>query len=388
MDFKIQRIELTPVHVPFRPKVRETMQSGMGGLGMAIPSDEQWLGEDFVICQMHDNEGNVGLGESFVWLPETGVSPNQIIDSVKSALGKYFIGENPRNIEKINQKMDNNVARNEVAKGLLDIACYDLLGKIEGKPAYKYMGDGFQEKIPLSALIPLTNIEEMIQLCDVFRAMGFKSFRLKLGKGVDEDYKIMMSIRESLGSEVKLRVDYNQAYSPEDAIQSINRIEPFKIDFAEQPVRATDFLGMSYVQKNVKVPLMAHESFFSINDFQVLVELNAVGVLGINSERPGGVTKALQAIKFAKEKKIYGVLHNQPLGIATAMHLHLASANPDFFIYPTELFGDIMIEDDLIKNPIKYRSGYGFLPKGSGYGVELDTIALKKYAIGETITIK
>ena len=134
MENIIKRIELTPVHVPFKKYVRDFMSESEGGLGMAIDAEEAWLGGDFVICKIFDNNGNEGISEVFVWLPETGVSPNQVIDAIKNSLYKYVIGENPFNINKINYRMDANLARNETAKGLIDMACYDLMGKILNQP--------------------------------------------------------------------------------------------------------------------------------------------------------------------------------------------------------------------------------------------------------------
>ena len=85
----ITAIELTPVFVPFYEYVRQAMQAGAGGLGMAIAAEEEWLGGDYVICKLTSEDGSVGLGEAFVWLPETGVSPEQLIDSIKNALSNY-----------------------------------------------------------------------------------------------------------------------------------------------------------------------------------------------------------------------------------------------------------------------------------------------------------
>jgi muconate cycloisomerase len=388
MDKIIKKIELTPIYVPFKKKVREMMQSGQGGLGMAIPAEEEWLGGDFLICQLIMEDGTVGLGEVFVWLPETGVSTTQIIDIIEKGLHKYVLNENPFNIDKINQRMDNNVARNEVAKGLLDMACYDLMGKIKGQPACEIMGKNQAESIPLAAMVPLSDIDTMKDVALSFKYMSYNTFRIKLGNKIAEDKQIMNELRDLLGPDVNLRVDYNQAYKVNEAIQAIKTIEEFNIDLVEQPVKADDYLGMAQVQKNVNIPLMAHEGFFSLRDFIVLAELGAIGVLGMNSERPGGVSKALKALDHADMIGMKAVLHNQPLGIATAMHVHLNVARKQSFRYATELFGDIMLEDDLITKPIKYRKGMAYLPKGDGWGVTLDMDAMEKYATGETITIK
>ena len=387
MKYKIEGIELTPVHVPFKENIRRIMQDGGKGVGMAIKVDEEWSGGDFVICKLFC-EDKIGLGESFVWLPETGIAPEQIIDIIKRALCKYIINQSPFNIERILYKMDNNVARNEVSKGLLDIACYDLIGKIVERPVYDLIGGRTVDEIPLTALIPLTDPEIMGAAAKVFFKMKYRNFRYKLGgEGIENDIKISEIIREVLGKEVNLRVDYNQAYSPSKAVRAIRSIEQFNIELAEQPVKANNFVGMAYVQKQVNIPLMAHEGFFSLQDFITLVELNAVGVLGVNSERPGGMTKALKAINYAEQRGLGTVIHNQPLGIGSAMHIHLATAKFNSLGYAPELFGDIMMEDDLIKTPLEYNNGFVKVPNGSGYGVELDENALKKYSTGPTTII-
>jgi len=384
----ITQIELTPVLVPFWDAVREAMQSGEGGLGMAIPAEEPWPGADFVICRLTADDGTVGLGEVMLWLPETGVSPDQVMSIIRDHLHRYVIGENPFDIERINHRMDINAARNEVAKGLIDMACYDLMGKARGCPAYEFMGGRQVGEVPLAALIPLMDVEAMVFLVRYFRAAGWRTFRLKLGRSADEDVSIVKSVREALGEEVRLRVDYNQAYTQGEAVRAIKAIEPYGIDYAETPVDATDFLAMAQVQKQVAVPLMAHEGCFSLTDIVTLAELGAVGVVGINSERPGGITKALKAISFAEERGMGVVLHNQTLGIASAAQIHIAAAKHNSLGHATELFGHIMMEDDLILEPIDYSDGTATVMTGAGWGVELDEEALEKYATGPTVVIK
>jgi muconate cycloisomerase len=383
----VERIELTPLFVPFFETVKQAMQSGEGGLGMAIAAEEAWPGGEFVICKLIAEDGSVGLGEAFVWLPETGVSPNQIIDSIEHALGRYLIGESPFNVERIRHRMDINVTRNEVAKGLLDMACYDLMGHVAGRPACDFMGGCAAKQIPLAALIPLMEADSMVDFAKFFHSDGIDTIRLKLGSSVQQDILIMEKMREALGLQVRIRVDYNQAYSPPDAVRAIRAIERFGIDFAEQPVRATDYLGMAYVQKRVDTPLMAHEGCFSLQDIITLIELDAVGVIGINSERPGGVTNALRAITYAEQRGLGVVIHNQTLGIASAMQIHLGAAKYHSLGHAIELFGHIMLEDDLIVEPIDYSEGYARVPTSSGWGVKLDEDALKRYAAGPTITV-
>ncbi len=384
---RILSIELTPVFVPFFESVKQSMQSGAGGLGMAIAAEEAWFGGDFVICKITAEDGSVGLGEAFVWLPETGVSPKQIISIIEDALGRYLLGESPFNIERIRHRMDVNVTRNEVAKGLLDMACYDLMGRISRRPACDFMGGFAIDMVPLAALIPLMDVDSMVGFAQYFHSEGMNTIRVKLGKGIREDVRIMERMREALGDDVRMRVDYNQAYAPAEAVRAIKAIEPFGIDYAEQPVRATDYVGMAHVQRLVDTPLMAHEGCFSLQDIITLTEMGAIGVVGINSERPGGVTHALRAIAYAEQLGMGVAIHNQTLGIASAMQIHLAAAKHFSLGHATELFGHVMMEDDLILKPIDYSGGFARIPSGPGWGVELDEDALRKYTTGSIVKI-
>lgn len=384
----VKRIELFPVHVPFRAVVRDAMARSSGGLGMAIPAEEPWTGGDFVIARLTATDGTEGVGEVFVWLPETGVSPAQVLDAVSGGLARYVLGESPFAVEQIRARMDANVARSEVAKGLLDMACYDLIGHLAQRPVHDFIGGRGADTLPLAALIPLADADFMVDMALAFHGGGTTTFRLKLGSGIDADTRVVARMREALGPEVRLRVDYNQAYTPDAAVRAINAIAAYGIDCAEQPVRADDWLGMARVQRAVDVPLMAHEGCFSLTDFTALVELGAVRVLGVNTERPGGITQALRAIDYASRRGMGTILHNQPLGIASAAQVHLGAARAAVLGHAMELFGHIMMEDDLVVEPLDYSGGRVLVPEGPGLGVTLDEGALQRYATGPAVVLE
>ena len=92
---KIEKIELTPIYVPFTEQVRQIMSGGEGGLGMAIGSEESWLGVDAATCKIYSDDGHIEIGEVIAWLPETGVSVYQIIDTIEKFLCSYLIGKSP-----------------------------------------------------------------------------------------------------------------------------------------------------------------------------------------------------------------------------------------------------------------------------------------------------
>jgi muconate cycloisomerase len=170
-------------------------------------------------------------------------------------------------------------------------------------------------------------------------------------------------------------------------VRAIQAIAPFGIDCAEQPVRAADWLGMARVQRAVEVPLMAHEGCFSLTDVTALVELGAIGVLGVKGERPGGITHALHAIDYVARRGMGTVLHNQPLGIGSAAQIHLGAARAGPLGHAMELFGHVMLEDDLITTGIDYSGGRVRVPDGPGFGVDIDESALERYATAAPVVL-
>jgi muconate cycloisomerase len=199
---------------------------------------------------------------------------------------------------------------------------------------------------------------------------------------------VIGAIRDALGDDVRLRVDYNQAYSMADAVEAIRAIEPFGIDCAEQPVAAADYPGMAGVQRQVDTPLMAHEGCFSLEDIQTLAALGGIGVVGVNAERPGGLTRALSAVDFAAGRDMGVVIHNQSLGISSSAQAHLAAARWDALGHAPELFGHVMFEDDLVADGLDYTGGRVRVLPGPGFGVELDADALDRYATGPTVVME
>ncbi len=262
------------------------------------------------------------------------------------------------------------------------------MGKQKKKPACELMGGKQSDSLELAALVPLMNAREMADMAGGWQQAGYNTIRLKLGRNVKDDTEIVQLVRERLGKKARIRVDYNQAYRPQDAVEAIKAIEPFDIELAEQPVSATDFSGMAYVQCRVNTPLMSHEGCFSLQDINTLMSLKAVRIIGINSERPGGVTNALEAIKYATRQRTGVVIHNQTLGIADSMMIHLATAHYSSLGHAPELFGNVMYEDDLIITPLDFSAGTVRVPHGPGWGVELDEAALERYATGPTVVIK
>ncbi|MBK6856526.1 MAG: mandelate racemase/muconate lactonizing enzyme family protein [Microthrixaceae bacterium] len=379
----ITRIELFELRVPLSALARGAMAKSDNGLGMAIPTEESWDVADFLYCRLVDEDGCEGWGEAYVWLPETGVSQTEMAMAIRDHLGKYVLGARPTDVQAMAARFDRNVARNEVAKGLVDIACHELAARQIGRPVHDLLGGAVVDRIPLCGLLPLLDPETTAEYARGYQGGGYRSLRIKLGTSPHRDRDVIAAVRDACGPDLRIRVDYNQAYDVPTAVRALSLIEPFDIDAAEQPLAVSDLLGMVELQRRTPIPVFLHEGFFSLADAVALIDAGGMGVIGVNAERPGGVTGALRAIDYAAARGLGTILHNQPLGIGTAVQAHIAAARFDRLGHDPEIAGDVMFDHHLTTTRYEVRDGEMLLPGGPGWGVTVDRDELDRHLIAD-----
>ena len=132
------------------------MAASDNGLGMAIPAEEPWLAADFLFCRLVDEDGNEGWGEAYVGCPRAGSSqPRHGVGHRAPPRPPTCSAPRPIAVQALAARMDRNVARNEMAKGLLDIACHELAARQLGRPVHDLIGGAGVDRIPLCGLVPL-----------------------------------------------------------------------------------------------------------------------------------------------------------------------------------------------------------------------------------------
>jgi muconate cycloisomerase len=381
-------LELFEVEVPLSSIARSAMSESDNGLGMAIQAEEPWVSADFLFVRLVDEDGVEGWGECYVWVPESAVSQRSMALVIREHIGRYLLGARAADIQAVAARMDRNIPRNEMAKGVLDVALHELAARQVGRPVHDLIGGAAVDRIPLCGLVPLGAPDVVAGLCAGYVGAGYRSLRIKLGSGPRADLDVVRAVRERVGWDVRLRCDYNQAYDAPTAVRALRLLEPFDIDAAEQPLPIGDVVGMTWVQQRTAIPLFPHEGFFSMSDVIALVELGGMGVLGINTERPGGITGALRAIDYAAARGMGTIIHNQPLGIGTAAHAHIAAARWDRLGHAPELAGDVMFEETLTTDRYRVEDGCMVLPGGPGWGISVDRDALDRYLVAEPTLLR
>lgn len=283
---------------------------------------------DTVFIRVEFDNGIIGFGESSPIAFVTGNTAQTVpimLEYLKPFLIDAEINE-PADIHKI---LDKATAGNTALKAGLDIAIYDGLAKSHNISLAEYMG----------AKMPTVTTDTTLSIDDVATTLkhaqtnfdkGFKALKVKTGIDWREDIDRISALRDHFGSDLEIRIDANQGMSVAESIEFCNGIEPYNVRFVEQPIAASDILGLKEIKENVNVPIMADESLFSPADAKLLLELQAVDLLNIKLMKCGGVFKGKQIADLAQKYNVncmIGCMLETQIGLGAAATLAASHDN-------------------------------------------------------------
>ncbi|MBI2360570.1 MAG: mandelate racemase/muconate lactonizing enzyme family protein, partial [Deltaproteobacteria bacterium] len=261
----------------------------------------------------------------------------------------------------------------------VETALCDLAANKKGCPVASLLG-GNPRSIPVNALL-FSNLPAAIG-SEARRAveLGFKALKLKVGAlSIEEDIARVAAVRLATGPGVALRIDANQAWSAEQAVEVINRLRPHDIEYVEQPVAASDLRGMAKVRRSVSTPVAADEAIASLDDARRVLEMEAADFVIVKAARTG-LLQALAIVDFVRQAGRPVILTSSlesDIGVAAA--LHLASAR-ELTRHPCGLATGSLLESTLVSTPLSPTEGFLSCPQHAGLGVIPDERALKRYA--------
>jgi L-Ala-D/L-Glu epimerase len=267
------------------------------------------------------------------------------------------LGDDPFAIEDIMQRLDRIIRLNPSAKAAVDMALYDIMGKMLNVPVYRLLGLNPTRTPRTSFTIGIDTPAQMAK-----KALLAQSYPiLKIKVGTRHDLEILKAIREV--SSATIRVDANAAWTPKEAIRTINALAPYNIEFVEQPVIANDLAGLKLIRNNVPVPIIADESSVTYEDIPRLTD--CVDGINIKLMKCGGIRHALKMIHVARAHNLrimLGCMIESSLAITAAAHL---TPLVDY----ADLDGNLLIDNDPYKG-VKVVNGKLVLPDTPGLGVE------------------
>jgi L-alanine-DL-glutamate epimerase-like enolase superfamily enzyme len=370
---KIARIETIPIRVPLNPDF--AIRSGRGGAHTVSP---------FLLVKIHTDEGIVGIGEASCtprWSGEDQVTGAHLI---RTYLEPLLIGEDPTQVEQLTPKFRLAFAGNYFTKSAVEMALWDIAGKVANKPVYQLLGGKVREFVATKWSVSGVEPDKAAKIAQWAINEGFKSMKVKVGIDPDGDVARVRAVREAIGPQIKLGVDANGGWTAEDAVKTIERLREFNIYFAEQPISPEDVAVMADVRKRINVPVIADESVYTLQDAMTLARLGAADVFSIYVGKAGGIGPAKRITDFAQNAGLKCTVgSNLELGVGSAAMVHLAIATRGINAeeFPCDIIGPFYYEDDIVRKPLSILPGRAEPNAFPGLGVELDEEKIAKYRV-------
>ncbi len=321
-----------------------------------------------LVVEVETDFGLVGLGECSPLPKVTGETLEASLEALK-AIGAKLVGTCPLRLEAVRELMAELALGCPAARAAVDMALFDILGQVAGRPLYCVLG-GYRDRVQTDITISLKEPGEMAS--DALKAVeaGFRALKLKVGEGgVEKDVERVRAVRDAVGPDMELRVDANQAWSPKEAIRAVKALGKLDVAFVEQPIPAGDIDGLAEVRAASPVPVMADETVLGPAEALKVVEARAADLINIKLMKCGGISDALRIAAIAETAEVglmVGCGGESRLGITAAVHLAAALKAIGY----ADLDSDLLLAEDVVaEGGSTVQGGIRLLPDAPGLGV-------------------
>lgn len=340
--------------------------------------------QSMVIVRMKDSDGLEGLGEAttiggLAYGPE---SP----ESVKLTIDTYFrpqlIGQPADATNTLRVKLNRASRGNNLAKSAIETALLDLQGKRLNCPVSDLFGGAVHQHIPvlwtLASGDTAKDIEEALGLIETRRHCDFK---LKIGsRALMDDVRHVAAIKDAVGESASVRVDVNQAWDESTAAKGMAELQAAGIDLVEQPTPMKDHAALVRLSQKFHLPILADEAVADASDMYNLSAAGFSGAVALKIAKAGGPAQALKQAAVAQAAGIGlygGTLLEGTIGTVAALH---AWSTLETLHWGTEMFGPLLMKDDIVEKPLSFHDNGVDLPQGPGLGVTLNEDKLAEYS--------
>ncbi len=336
-------------------------------------------GQTLMLVKIHCSDGIVGIGEATTigGLSYGGESP----EGMKLAIDTYFqpamIGQDATRIQLLMARIGKRIKENRFAKCAVETALLDAHGKRLGLPVSELLGGRVRGRLAVAWTLAsgdtATDIAEAEKMLDLRR---HRIFKLKIGARTPrEDVAHVAAIKRALGERGAVRVDVNMAWSETEAAYGMAALADAGCELVEQPVASA--AALTRLVRRFPIALMADESLHGPETAFELAKVSGADVFAIKIEQSGGLFNAqrVAAIADAAGIELYGgTMLEGAVGTAASAHAFSTFANLQ---WGTELFGPLLLTEEILANPLTYDDFELSVPDGPGLGIALDDDRVK-----------
>ena len=328
------------------------------------------------LVRIHCSDGTVGTGEAATigGLSYGEESP----EGIKLAIDTYFApvlakcdaGRPAAAMAMLSQ----TIVGNQFAKCAVETALLDALGQRVRVPLSELLGGRVRDFVPvLWTLASGDTAKDIAEAQEMLDRRRHNAFKLKIGKReLAADVKHVAGIKRALGDRASVRVDVNQAWDELTARRGIEMLADAGVDLVEQPVARANRGAMARLVARGRLPIMADEALRGPDDAYDFAVRKAADVFAVKVEQSGGLhaAKRVQAIADAAGIGLYGGTMLEA-AVGTVASAHVFATFPTL-VWGTELFGPLLLEEELLTEPLRYDAFALQVPDGPGLGIALD----------------
>ncbi len=271
-----------------------------------------------------------------------------------------------------------SIVGNRFAKSAIETALYDAMGRRKGVSVAELLGGQVHDRLPvLWTLASGDTGRDIIEAEEMVARKRHNIFKLKIGKrDIAQDVAHVGKIKAALGDKASVRVDVNMAWTEVEARRAIAMLVDVGCDLVEQPIAGSNLEGMARLRNQAAIPIMADEGLTGPNSALQHIASHACDVFAIKIEQSGGLRAAqhVQAIAEAAGVAVYGGTMLEA-GVSTIASAHVFATFPRLD-YGTELFGPLLLTQEILRQPLDYSDFALTVPTGPGLGIDLDDDAV------------
>ena len=282
---------------------------------------------EYVVAQVELAGGVVGQGSAAETVAVTGEDARSILTALDGPLRGALEGARGT-VGELSARIAAALPGATSAKAALEVALHDAWARAADRPLVELLGGRVGEVMRNDMTVSLEEPATMAQRAREAVAAGHEILKIKLGHDIDEDRARLAAVAEAAPA-ARLRLDANQGWLPEQAIEIISGFEAdgLPVELVEQPVAAGDVEGLARVTAAVSLPIMADEAVWSAADAHRLIEARACDLLNIKLAKTGGLRGAIEvadAARLAGIDCMLGAMMEPRISITAAAHLALA----------------------------------------------------------------
>lgn len=340
-----------------------------------------------VLVRLTDSSGAVGLGQMRPLNPWMGETTEAVLVAVRDYFGPAVIGRDPRDRVKIYAELAEMLPSTQVALCVMDLALWDLMGKLTGQPVSGLLGGETTKPIPMEWSVGMSPPEQMVQEAKMAVAkFGVSVMCLKVGRpDWRTDVEVYQAVRDAVGPDVTVGIDANEGYDEPTAMRVMRQLDGYDVGYFEQPLLRTQLEGLARLRGKLDVPIFVDESVFTPEDALRVARAGACDTIVLKLYKCGGITGAQRVAHVAAAAgigvNVGGTAQGSQLEAAAAAHLSVSLTN---HVFAAEfIMGlDAVESDQLLPEPIvDFADGFSHLHDAPGFGAELGTEAIAPHAI-------